>query len=333
MLNILNEMPSKLLDLDATDLHCHLNGPTLIHLSGRRQQPLFVSVLLHGNEDTGWHAIKALLKKYLGKELPRSMSIFIGNVSAARHSMRRLDRQPDYNRVWNDGDTAEHAMMQEVLEAMRARDVFASVDIHNSTGLNPHYACINWLEPQFFQLATLFSRTVVYFINPQGVQSEAFGRICPAITLECGQPGYTRGVEHATDFLHACLNLSSIPDHSVPDGDIDLFHTVAIVKVPAQHSFGFEDEVTDICFLQDLDRMNFMELPVHTVLARVKNVNNVRLEVMDEHGLDVGEQFFEYANNEIRLKKTVMPALLTRDVQIIRQDCLCYLMERFNMLI
>ena len=73
-----------------------------------------------------------------------------------------------------------------------------------------------------------------------------------------------------------------------------------------------------------------MELPVHTVLARVKNVNRARLDVMDEHGLDVGEKFFEYANNEIRLKKTVMPALLTRDVQIIRQDCLCYLMERFN---
>ncbi|MDH5436708.1 MAG: peptidase M14, partial [Gammaproteobacteria bacterium] len=63
MLTILDYIPENLLTLHATELHQVLSGPTLIHLEGRQTQPVFVSVLLHGNEDTGWDAIKALLNK------------------------------------------------------------------------------------------------------------------------------------------------------------------------------------------------------------------------------------------------------------------------------
>jgi len=45
---------------------------------------------------------------------------------------------------------------------MRLRDVFASVDIHNNTGLNPHYGCVTALRHASLHLAAMFSRTVVY---------------------------------------------------------------------------------------------------------------------------------------------------------------------------
>jgi succinylglutamate desuccinylase len=83
-----------------------LPGPALIHLPGRRIPPLFVSVLLHGNEDTGWLAAQSVLKKYATVELPRALSLFIGNVEAARTGLRRLDGQPDYNRVWPGSEEA-----------------------------------------------------------------------------------------------------------------------------------------------------------------------------------------------------------------------------------
>ena len=53
-LNILQQLPLGLLELEATQVHTLLGGPTLIHLPGEREAPLFVSVLLHGNETTGW---------------------------------------------------------------------------------------------------------------------------------------------------------------------------------------------------------------------------------------------------------------------------------------
>ena len=96
----LHALPEGFLDTSARALHRVLPGPTLIHLPGRRTPELFVSVLLHGNEDVGLVAIQQVLKAHAGRELPRALSILIGNVTAAQEGVRRLDGQPDYNRVW-----------------------------------------------------------------------------------------------------------------------------------------------------------------------------------------------------------------------------------------
>lgn len=328
MLTQYEALPPGLLDLPAARLGEVLPGPALIHLPGRRMPPLFVSVLLHGNEDTGWLAAQSVLKKYATAELPRALSLFIGNVEAARSGLRRLDGQPDYNRVWpgsEEAHPAELAMMQQVVDVMRARDVFASIDIHNNTGLNPHYACVNRLDQHFLHLATLFSRIVVYFIRPRGVQSAAFAELCPAVTVECGKPGTPGSVEHAAAFMEACLHLSEFPAHPLPPHDIDLFHTVATVKVPESLSFGFAAPDADIDFVSELDHYNFRELAHGDVWGRVRQGS---LLALDETGTDIGDRLFDYRKNEITLRRPLMPAMLTRDERVIRQDCLCYLMER-----
>jgi succinylglutamate desuccinylase len=332
MLTILEHIPEGLLDATAQELHQLLPGPALIHLPGRRPQPLFVSILLHGNEDTGLRAVQSILRQYHERELPRALSLFIGNISAAREGLRRLDNQPDYNRVWpgaEDDGTPEHAMMRQVLEEMRSRNVFASIDIHNNTGLNPHYGCVNRLDQRFFHVATLFSRIVVYFIRPTGVQSAALAELCPAVTIECGKAGTPEGDEHAARFIEACLHLSEFPVHAVPKQDMDLFHTVAIVKVPPGVRFGFGATDLDICFRDDLDYLNFRELPIGTGFGSIASPH-FRLEIWDEDGNDVGDRFFDHSTGEIRTRRRLMPSMLTKDERVIRQDCLCYLMERLE---
>ena len=327
-------LPDGLLDRPAARLHEVLPGPALIHLPGRRSPPLFVSVLLHGNEDTGWLATQSVLRKFAGAELPRALSLFIGNVEAARSGLRRLDGQPDYNRVWpgsDEPDAAESAIMRQVVDAMRARGVFASLDIHNNTGLNPHYACINRLDQDFLHLATLFSRIVVYFIRPRGVQSAAFAELCPAVTVECGKPGTPGSVEHAAAFIEASLHLSAFPAHPVAPHDADLFHTVATVKVPDDASFGFGTPDADIDFVPELDHYNFRELAPGEVLGAIRPGSAARLQALDEHGADIGHRLFDYREGAITLAQPLMPAMLTRDERVIRQDCLCYLMERLQM--
>ena len=79
--NVYAHLPDGLLERDARRLHEVLPGPSLIHLPGRRPDPLFVSVLLHGNEDTGWLAAREILRKYRESPLPRALSLFIGNVA------------------------------------------------------------------------------------------------------------------------------------------------------------------------------------------------------------------------------------------------------------
>lgn len=333
MLTILEHLPEGLLDLPAHRLYERLNGPTLIHLSGRRDPALFVSVLLHGHERTGWEAVRQLLSRYADYLLPRSLSLFIANVTAAHYCLRRLDNQPDYNRIWPDGDDTESPegrMMRQVVDEMAARGTFASVDVHNTTGLNPHYACVNIIDHRFLQLATLFSRTVVYFTDPHGVASMAMGKFCPAVTVECGQPDHALGTEHALEYLNACLHLAEIPNHPVAHHDLDLFHTVATVKIPEHISFGFRDSEVDLRLADDIDRLNFRELPAGTILGWQQQPDDVvALEVRNEAGEHVTDDYFTVVAGEIRFARPVMPSMLTLDTRIIRQDCLCYLMERY----
>ncbi|MEN8175132.1 MAG: M14 family metallopeptidase [Pseudomonadota bacterium] len=336
MLNEIDHLPAGLLDLPAEALADALGGPTLIHLPGRREPALFVSVLMHGNETTGWEAVRRWLDRYAEDggqfSLPRKLSLFIGNVNAAALGLRHLDGQPDYNRVWpgcNEPGSPEQDMMRQVVDIMEARGVFASVDIHNNTGINPHYACVNVVDNCYLHLATMFSRVVVYFLRPRGVQSMAMAQLCPAVTLECGKVGQEHGTDHATEYLEACIHLAEHPAHPVAEHDIDLFHTVATVKVPETLSFSFGEGDGDLRLVEDLEFMNFRELPVGTVFGTVA-ADQVPLAIRDESGQDVAARFFRVRDGELLTRNAVMPSMLTRDSRVIRQDCLCYLMERYQ---
>lgn len=332
MLNIYQQLPDGLLQCEATELHTVLPGPSLIQLEGRHRQPLFISLLLHGNEVTGWQAVRGILQKYQSGELPRSVCLFIGNVHAAREGLRLLDGQPDYNRIWKgEGEGPEAVMVRQVMELLRELQPFASIDLHNNTGRNPHYACINRLEPDFMHLASLFSRTVVYFIKPDSVQSMAFAELCPSVTVECGRPGEKHGVEHAMEYIDACLHLSEFPAHEVAPHDIDLFHTVAVVKIPPHISVGLPGDSADICLPAELDHLNFCELQPGAVLATVSDeAIGAGFVATDEAGQDISERYFSMEGSHILTRVPVMPSMLTLDKRIIKQDCLCYLMERID---
>jgi succinylglutamate desuccinylase len=335
-LHRLDAIPDALLDCPATELYRYLPGPTLIHLPGARPEPVFTSVLLHGNETTGWRAVQRLLIKHNEQALPRALTIFIGNIEAARYGMRRLDDQIDYNRVWShEGyfvEGPEAAIMREVVNEMRERRAFVSIDIHNNTGINPHYACINRRHDDFYHLALLFSRTVIYFTNPKGVQSQAFAEICPAVTVECGQVGHELGIQHAHDYLEAALGLSTLPSHAVLAQDIDLFHTVAIVKIPESVEFSFSKRQAPLHFVPELDKMNFSELSKGTTVAQLHwDQPGLPVQALDDDGADHAERFFYIEEGELRTRSHVMPSMLTLDEDIIRKDCLCYLMERMTL--
>lgn len=330
ILHRLDTLPDGFLDAPAKELHRLLPGPTLIHFAGRKVPELFVSILLHGNEDVGLVALQRVLKAHEGQVLPRAMSVFIGNVQAAREGLRRLDHQPDYNRVWPGtklhAHTPEHALMREVREIMVGRGLFASIDLHNNTGLNPHYCVVNRLDPATLHLAMLLHRTVVWFRGPPGSQTAAFAELCPSVAAECGKPGQPANEEAAARFLNACLHLHVFPTQAVRETDIDLFHTMAVVKVPPEIAFGFGDPLSTLNFDPRLDHLNFQELRPGSVWGRTPLP--CPLDVRNEAGQDVGPTFFETREGELRLCRPAMPAMLTLDARVVRQDCLCYLMER-----
>ena len=341
-LTVLDHLPEGFLEASARELYRILPGPTVIHLPGRRSDTLALTAMQHGNEDVGLHVLQRMLKKYASKDLPRGIVIFIGNVAAAKENLRRLDTQADFNRVWRlpewtagEGPvTTEHHVIDQVVAEFRKRELFAAIDLHNNTGHNPFYACVTEVRNRDLHLASLFGRTVVYFRVPKGVQTMALAKLCPAVTCECGRVGDEAGVEHALQFVDACLHMGDLPETPVHHGDVHLFHTVVTMRVAsdARIIFGDASAAPDgsnaLWFRTDFDWFNFRELHPGEVLAHAGPQWRNLLTVIDDDGGDRAEEYFTWRDGALRLNKTVMPSMFTLDEKIIRQDCVGYLMER-----
>ncbi|MDJ0958010.1 MAG: M14 family metallopeptidase [Arenicellales bacterium] len=320
-----SSIPAGFLECEASELYRILDGPTLIHLSGAKREPLFICTLLHGNETTGLQSLQRVLKHFDGA-LPRSVSMFIGNVEAARYRQRHLPSQLDYNRIWSGGEGNEHAMTRKVLDIMADRDVFACIDIHNNTGRNPHYAIVATQEEVHLALARRFGHRIVYATYPDTSCSAAFSKICPAVTLEAGVVGDASGVDHVSRYLIDCIQSDDWRDSDTDD--FNLYHTVAVVKVRETCSVGILGEDKDIELLPDVDRFNFHLMDAGTQIGTTRNAGGVCLSL---EGVDRSSALSDYlttANGELRTVKPIMPAMLTTDCEIIKMDCLCYLMER-----
>src|SRR5215472_13606748 len=332
-LTCFDRFPDALLRVPARQLWQHLEGPSLFRIVGRRPEPLFVSVLLHGNKHTGWQAVQSVLARHVGTPLPRSLLLFVANVAAAKVNARTLPTQSDYNRTW-PGTThltaPDAVLMKEVFEIASEHAPYASIDVHNNTGNNPHYACVTRLDERYLHLARLFGRTVVYFEKPVGVQSAALAAICPAVTIECGRTGATAGVDHAAEFVASALAISHLPDYPLPSSDIDLLRTSAIVKVPSEATMSFDGSDADFLFRADLDRLNFSEIEEGTSFGFLGGSRLHRLSVLPADDCAVTEPYFDYSGGWISVTRPTIPAMLTVDPRAIRLDSLCYLMHRID---
>ena len=325
----MNHIPDDFLNAKAEDLLDILKTPTLFHLEGINPQPLFICTLLHGDETTGLYAIQRLLKKYRNEPPPRALSLFIGNIAAARENLRRLDTQDDYNRIWpgsHHSDSPEKDMMQIVTNIMRKKNPFASIDIHNNTGKNPHYGCINILNPHGLVLVSAFSDIAVYFTDPKGVQSSAFSDFCPSVVLECGQASDRSGEDHALSYIEKILQMDSLSS-----GDSDnlmLYHTIARVTVPKTVSIG--DITKDICLNPQLEEKNFHQILPGTEFASINSTKNKLIIVNSESHEDITDEYMEIKDDRILFKKPITLSMFTTSERAIRQDCVCYLMEKLH---
>jgi len=323
----LSQFPNRLADLDIRHIKSAFPKPTLLSIEGRRPEPLFVSTLLHGNEPTSFVVLQDLARRFANTAPPRTLMIFVGNVDATAAGARHLDSQPDFNRIWAGGVGPEFDLAREVITAARDARPFASIDIHNNTGTNPFYGCINTMRPENLGLAALFARVAVYYRNPPTTQSMAFAQFCPAITIECGRVGNPIGTERAISFVNDVLHLDHLPTRVPPEQDLALYETIGRVVIESKVRFSFTDATADLLLRADLDEKNFSDLSPGEAWGTSTLTRNP-LRVLDEFDREHVEEFFDYSSGTIRLRRPVTPSMLTLREDIIRQDCLGYLMTR-----
>ena len=321
--------PEGLFQTPARHLHDKLNGPTLLYLPGEIGPPLFVSVLLHGNETSGWDALCEVLGD--SPTLARSIMLFIGNVEAAELGVRSLPGQDDFNRIWR-GENVHSPMVNELLQKIAEQPIFAALDIHNNTGRNPHYSVITEINAKAMGLAYLFSDKAVLVEEPDSVLTRALQGLCPATTVEVGPVNDDQSVVRTVDLLRRYLELEEVPEE-VPD-NLTLHRAVARVHVLHDIEFDFADEMDaarlttdDLVLTAGIEAVNFHPVPQGTEFGFTRLPLSHTLRVLDPLHRDVTAQFFEEEHGVVSLARPVIPAMFTTDHAVIRQDCLCYFME------
>ncbi|MDX1496284.1 MAG: succinylglutamate desuccinylase/aspartoacylase family protein [Salinisphaeraceae bacterium] len=338
-------MPDRFLTTPAKGLHKLLGGPSLIHIPGPGA-PLFVSTLLHGNETTGIEALQDLLSDYAHKPLPRGLLIFIGNTAAAAKGQRLLPGQPDFNRIWPDangeaqpGVPTEAAELAElVMQKVLAHRPCAVLDLHNTSGRNPPHACINVMRGDCIELAGHFAQRVLYFTRPKGVMSMAFAPHCAAVTVESGAVNMPQHSQLTLRYLKYVLEHGApvqepldSNDDSV-QADVALFRSMARVELQDGVEAAIGPDSADVQLVADIDGYNWREIPVGTLLAQCDSAPNLSLRdcfrVTSPEGEDLTGEYLALEERRIVTKRTLTPAMLSTNIDIIQQDCLCYFLER-----
>jgi len=287
--------------------------------------------LQHGNETTAWEALRRVLQQCAGC-LPRSLILYFGNLQAAAQCSRQLPGQPDFNRNWPGTDLPPHPI-QPVLGSIaawiRAQHPLAAIDFHNNSGANPYYAAVNSQAPEVLGLAALFADIGVYFSYPRGVQAMALLSRCPAITVECGQPGSDEGITHTLQFMHGLLHLERLPDAPAA-AELSLYHmtTSIVVAEGLRVEFGSGPRDGALVLRDDLDRLNFTRVPAGTVLGWCQRAD--ALVVRDQQGRAAPNTCIELCGQAFTTTRDWMPAMLSCDRDVIRDDCLGYLMEKMD---
>lgn len=323
-------LPEGFLDAPVESLAGLLGGPTVFYLKGRRDPPLFVSTLLHGNEPSGLLGIQRVLKKYQAPELPRSLILLIGNVDAASKKLRRLPGEQDFNRIWNQDPSPLGLAATALLTELKKTEVFAGVDIHDNTGTNPHYACVSKSSAADLQLATLFNHIAVFFTYPDSALSVNLAKFCPAVTLECGKAGAMAGVNRAAAYVDALMHLDHLPERIPVPGDLTLFRAVARMKVNPGLIIetGVGPQPGKFILPPDLDHLNFSPLKTGRVLGFSDDEKSLTLDTAP--GIDwchSRNQYVKYADHKWQANRSFTPGMLTLNARSIHDDCLGYIME------
>jgi succinylglutamate desuccinylase len=329
-LKIIDFIPEKLLTCEITELHDILGGPTILDIKGESSDDvLFISTVLHANETTSFLVLQKLLQDFMQAPPKRDVVIFVGNTIAAKEGLRHLPDQPDFNRIWVEGATPEHKIAKQVIDYAEGLNLMANIDIHNNTGNNPFYACVNMIEELYLKLARAFSKRIVFFTEPTEVQSMRFAHMCPSVTLEAGIPGNERATKEVYDYVNKILNLDSL-DVLPLENDYELYHTVARIKVDkgANITFDSTEQNIDILLREDIDELNFKELEIGLDLGEIHSKGPIT--IINNRKQVVTSEYFDISEHHIKLVKPFVPAMFTKDIYVMKEDCLGYVMTKMD---
>lgn len=320
-INLVFKWDKKLNSIDATQIVEIYDKPTLIHLNKGAGNPIVLATLLHGNEHSGFEALKQFLQKH--ESIENELLIFIGNPIAASSSKRQLDDGNDYNRLWSDDIVEKPPFVNEVKSYIDKISPSLVIDMHNNTGKNPLYSCISFLDKSHLALASYFGEATIYFKEPHSAFSVYYSNYYTSMTVEAGKSMMPKGITKLMEMLELLIIEQGGKIKHI-NNNKRTYRTIGKVKIPnnATVSFTSENKDTDFIFEDDFDELNFTHLLPGLILAKSKKLPIV----LDDDNNDIAGQFLKIEGENLVITKEIVPAMLTKEISIIYSDGLCYFM-------
>lgn len=324
---VVDKVPSEFFLIGPKSIKTIFPKPTLVHVAGESKTTIFISILLHGNETSSFRIMQAILKKCETRTPKKSILFFVGNVEAAAMGTRIAGDGIDFNRIWNRADG--HPVAEAVLNYVEQQKVFVSLDIHNNSGANPFYGCVNQVNLQSLFLAKKFSKYTMFFLQPDSVLSMAMQNYCPSLTLESGLSENPLGIKKILELYEYVDAIDTIPSIDANLDEEFLYQTIARMEVSPTAKILELNAGGDLFLLDSIEGLNFSEVQVGEAIAEQLGPD-LKIRVFDEGGNDSTATYLELKSGKIRFARNVVPSMLSRNIEIVKQDCLGYLMQKIS---
>ena len=169
-------------DINQRNVLDYIQGMSLIFHEGNFENTILISTMLHGNETSGLDILKKVPKKIENINDRRNILILLGNPKAFHENKGLLKVNLDHNRIWTTKESRpDNLTAQKVINHFIEHDFLCAVDIHNNTGKNPLFSCLNRLDKKTLGLAQMFGTDVLFFEDPETALSTFMGRFCPSM--------------------------------------------------------------------------------------------------------------------------------------------------------
>jgi hypothetical protein len=296
--------------------------------------------LLHGNEPSGLIAMREWLAS--GPEPAVDVVCVIANVEAARlapaFTHRMVPGRPDLNRCFlGPFEGAEGRLARGILDLIEDTKPEAVVDLHNNTGHNPVYGVGIEPTPEILGLCSMFGRHLIWSHLTLGALLEAVS-ICPAVTIEVGKSGEEAANRAAFEGLVRLVDAERLFESGALAADgVAIYDPdrVRVLRMPMRAVIApgrrlvmstVPRDEADLTMPDDLDRHNFERVEKGARIGWIRGEGSP-LQLIDEHGRDRADEYFERRGDELVVRQPFMPIMITVDAEVAASDCLFYVVH------
>jgi hypothetical protein len=292
--------------------------------------------LLHGNEPSGFRAIRAW--NIAGVAPAVDVAFCLCSVETALGpplwAHRALPGAKDANRCFTPpfhGPEGERA--RAILDAIERCRPEALVDLHNNTGHSPAYGVGCVADRSCLGVTALFANRFMHSDLRMGTLAEVTARLTPSVVIECGRAGDPIADATALAGLERFLALDDLSDVEPAASAVEVLHRPLRVLLHESASLAFGAAAVagaTLTIRDDVDRHNFLTMPAGALIGWTAQDARWPFRAIDASGADVSEALFVCVDGEVRLRRSIVPVMMTTAPAIAKSDCLFYAMERHD---